>query len=144
MLRSLLTVAHLIGLVFAVGAATTKLVLLLKSRGDQAYLPAYLKVAGPITRLILLGTGLLVVSGVGWLMSGYPFTARLTTKLVMVVAIVGAGAIIDRVIEPKFRALALGQGAAPSPRFTRVQAQFLAMEATATLLFYAVIIYWVL
>lgn len=143
MLRSLLAVAHLIGLALAVGSATSKLLLLLKSRVDQTFVPAYVKVAGPITRLILLGTVLLIFSGIGWLLIGYPLTPKLATKLVLVAAIVGTGAIMDRVIEPKFRALVPAQGAPVPPGFTRVQAQYLAFEVTATLLFYAVIIYWV-
>ena len=144
MLQSLLAVAHLIGLVLAVGSATTKLVLLRKSSADPTFVSAYLRVAGPITHLILLGTALLIVSGVGWLVSGYPLTVKLVIKLVLVAAIVGTGAIMDRVIEPKFRTLAPAEGAPPAPGFARVQAQYLALEATATLLFYAVIIYWVL
>lgn len=144
MLRSLLALAHLIGLVLAVGSATTKLVLLLKSRIDQTYVPVYLQVAGPITRLILTGIALLILSGIGWLTTGFPLTAKLATKLVLVAAIVVAGAIMDRVIEPKFRALAPSPAAPAAPGFARVQAQYLALEITATLLFYAIIVYWVI
>lgn len=144
MQRSLLAVAHLIGLALAVGPATVKLVLLLRSRTDLSLVPAYLRVAGPITRMILVGTLLLILSGIGWLVSGYPLTARLAVKLVLVAGVVATGATLDRVIEPKFRALAPGPGSPSAPGFTRVQAQYLALEATATLLFYAIIVYWVL
>lgn len=144
MLGSLLVVAHLIGLVLAVGAATTKLVLLLKSRTDKMFVAAYLEVAGPVTRLILVGTALLILSGVGFLAIGYPWSAKLATKLLLVAGIVATGAIMDRVIEPRFRALAPGHGAPAARGFARVQAQYLALEATATLLFYGVILYWVL
>jgi hypothetical protein len=144
MLMSMLTIAHLIGLSLAVGSATTKLFLLINSRVDQTFVPVYAKVAGPITRLILLGTILLILSGIGWIAIGYPLTAKLVFKLVLVAAIVGIGATMGRVIEPKFRALAPGHGTPAAHGFSRVQAQYLALEITATLLFYAVIVYWVL
>lgn len=143
MLPSLLSVAHLIGLALGVGAASTKLLLLLKARADLAFVPVYVQVDRPITRLILSGTLLLILSGIGWLAIGYPLTPKLVTKLVLVVAIIVTGAIMDRVIEPRFRKLAPAQGEPTAPAFTRVQTQYVAMEITATLLFYAVIIYWV-
>ena len=142
MLPSLLWIAHLIGLALGVGCATTKLVLLLKTRVDHALVPVYLKVAGPITRLILVGTMLLTLSGIGWLVLGYPITPRLIAKLVLVAAIFVTGATLDKVIEPKFRRLAPVQGAPTAPAFTRAHAQYLASEIAATLLFYATTVYW--
>ena len=65
---SLLTLTHLVGLVLAVGAATVKLVLLLKCCADSALVPTYVKVTKPITRQIVLGMILLTLSGIGWLL----------------------------------------------------------------------------
>lgn len=62
----LLSLAHLIGLALGVGAATVKLILLLRCRADHALAPAYVKVAKPITRQIVLGIILLTLSGIGW------------------------------------------------------------------------------
>ncbi len=75
-LPSLLSLAHLIGLALGVGAATAKLTLLLRCRSDPAFLPAFVAVARPVTRLIILGLALLTLSGVGWLLLGRPFTPR--------------------------------------------------------------------
>ena len=51
-LRSILSLAHLIGLALAVGAASVKAALLLRSKADRAFLPTYLAVERPVTRLI--------------------------------------------------------------------------------------------
>ena len=96
----------------------------------------------PLT-LILLGIALLVLSGIGWLLTGYPLTSWLLVKLVFVAGILVIGPIIDNVIEPKFRQLAPAAGAASDPAFTRVQRRYLGLEVFATLLFYLVIIYWI-
>ena len=82
----LLSVVHLIGLALGLGCATAKLSLLLKCRADQAS-PAYIQTAKPITRLIILGLGLLTLSGVGWLLIGYWPLPILIAKLVLVAAI---------------------------------------------------------
>jgi hypothetical protein len=144
MLTALLFLVHLVGLALGVGAATTKLVLLLKTRADRAFVPAYLKAAGPATRLIQLGIVLLTLSGIGWLILGYPLTSRLVAKLVLVAAIWVMGPVIDKVVEPRFRRLVPGPEDPADPAFTRAHRQYLAMEAAATLLFYAVVVYWVL
>ena len=71
-LPSFLSLAHLIGLALGVGCATAKLTLLVRCKADHAFVPAYVAVARPITRLIILGLALLTLSGVGWLLLGYP------------------------------------------------------------------------
>lgn len=62
---ALLTFAHLVGLGLGVGAATAKLVLLLKSSADPAFLPAHIKVSKLLTRQIIIGMALLTLSGIG-------------------------------------------------------------------------------
>ena len=140
----LLSVVHLIGLALGLGCATAKLSLLLKCRADQAFLPAYIQTAKPITRLIILGLGLLTLSGVGWLLIGYSLTPILIAKLVLVAAIWVLGPIIDNVAEPKFRKLAPGPGESASPEFVRSQRNYLMLEAVATGLFYVITVMWVL
>ena len=136
----LLTVAHLVGLALGVGAATVKLFLLLKCRRDTSFLKVYLQVARVITRQIIAGMILLTLSGIGFLVVGFPFTLRLTVKVVFVAALWALGPVIDNVIEPRFRALAPEPGAPPSPEFIRAQRRYVAIEVLATSLFYLIII----
>lgn len=143
-LRAVLTAVHLIGLALAVGAASGKLALLWKCRNDDAFVPTYMAVARPLTRLIITGLVLLTLSGVGWLIAGYPLTPRLTVKLVLVIAIWVLGPIIDNVVEPKFRDLAPVSGGPRSQAFVRIRSQYLLLELMATGLFYVVILMWVL
>ena len=143
-LWSLLSLAHLLGLALAVGSATVKLVLLIKCRSDPTFVRVYISVARPITRLIISGLVLLTLSGLGWLLLGYPFTALLVVKLLLVGAIWVIGPIIDNVVEPEFRQLAPASGEPGSPAFARISRRYLAMEASATLLFYVIVIIWVL
>jgi hypothetical protein len=140
----LLTLVHLIGIALAVGAATLKLVLLLKCRADQAFARAFAQATRLITRQIIVGLILVTLSGVGWLLMGYPFTPRLVVKLVLVVAIWVIGPLIDNVVEPRFLKLAPAPGEPISPAFTRIWAQYVALETIATLLFYVVIVLWLL
>jgi hypothetical protein len=107
LLTSLLPIAHLIGLALAVGSATVKLALLLKCRTDETFVPVFMKVARPITRFIILGLVLLTLSGIGWLLVGYPFTPLLVVKLVLVGIVWVLGPIIDNTAEPKFQKLAV-------------------------------------
>lgn len=143
-LRAVLTVVHLIGLALGVGAASGKLTLLWKCRHDDAFVPTYMAAARPLTRLIILGLALLTLSGVGWLIAGYPLTPRLTLKLVLVVAIWVLGPIIDNVVEPKFMELAPAPGGSRSEEFVRIRSRYLLLELLATGLFYVIILMWVL
>jgi hypothetical protein len=127
-----------------VGCATAKLTLLLRCKADHSFLPAYIAVAKPVTRLIVLGLALLTLSGVGWLLLGYPFTSLLVVKLVLVGAIWVLGPIIDNVVEPRFQKLAPGAGEPPSHEFIRIQRRYLLLEGTATGLFYVIVVMWML
>lgn len=141
---SFLTFAHLVGLVLGMGSATAKLTLLMKCRADVEFVPVYLKVARPITRLIIVGLVLLTLSGIGWLLMDFSFTTLLLVKIILVAAIWVLGPVIDNVVEPKFQKLALITGESPSPAFIRIRNQYLALEVIATALFYVIVVIWVL
>lgn len=143
-LRSILTLAHLIGLALAVGSASAKLRLLVRCQADHAFVPTYLAVVRPVTRLIILGLALLTLSGLGWLLVGYPVTPLLVVKLVLVGAIWVLGPVIDKVVEPKFQQLAPVPGESASPAFKRIMRRYLLVEAVATGLFYVIVAMWVL
>jgi hypothetical protein len=127
-----------------VGCATAKLTLLLRCKTDHSFLPVYIAAAKPVTRLIVLGLALLTLSGVGWLLLGYPFTPLLVVKLALVGAIWVLGPIIDNVVEPKFQMLAPRPGESASPAFIRIQRRYLLLEVTATGLFYVIVVMWML
>ena len=125
-------------------AATAKLALLLKCNADQAFVPVYLAVTRPLTKLIILGLALLTLSAIGWLLVGYDFSLLLIVKLVMVGTIWMLGPIIDNVVEPKFRNLAPHHGEQGSSAFLQIQKRYLVLEAIATGLFYVIIVVWML
>lgn len=143
-LTEVLTVVHLLGLALGLGAATAKFMLLIRCRADHAFVAVFLEVTRPLTRQIILGLVLLVVSGMGWIFTGYPLTPLLITKLVLVGALFVMGPIIDHVVEPKFEALAPGMGEAPSPEFIRARARYLGLEMVATAMFYVIVVVWVM
>jgi pimeloyl-ACP methyl ester carboxylesterase len=142
-MRSLLSLAHLIGLSLGLGGGTATLALLLKAKNDHAFVPAHLAAARPVTRLIIVGLVLLILSGIGFMFAGYHLTPRLVVKLVLVGTILVLGPIIDNVIEPVFRELAPKPGESASPAWIRVQRRYLVVEAIATGLFYAIAVIWV-
>lgn len=127
-----LKLLHLLGMALMVGAAAVKTTLLVGTRRDAAFASIYLGVARPVTRLILLGLALATLSGIGWIALGRPFTPALLAKVVLVVALVAVGAVIDKVAEPRFARLAGDPGAAASPEAGRIGRQYLAVELAAT------------
>lgn len=143
-LASLLSFTHLVGLALGVGSATVKLTLLLKSKRDPAFLPVFIAADKSITRLIIIGLVLLTLSGIGWLLVGYSFTSLLVVKLVLVGVIWVLGPVIDNVIRPRFQKLAPGAGESASPAFVQIQQRYVALEVTATGLFYVIIVVWIL
>lgn len=142
-LSSLLRIVHLIGLALAVGAATVKVVLLFICKSNPAIITSYLKVVKPITKILILGIILLTISGIGWLITGYPFSTELIIKIILVAVIWVLGPIIDNVIEPKFIKFAPPNGQQISVEFGQIMKRYLMVELTATLIFYIIIIYWV-
>lgn len=142
MLQLLLIALHLVGFALALGCATAKLTLLLRSGRDPARLHAFVLDSGPLTRLIQLGLVLLVVTGLTWVVQGYHLGTVLVTKLILVAAVFVAGPLIDKVFEPEFRA-ALPAGDQPAtPRFDRARRRFVALEAVATGLFWVIFGVW--
>jgi hypothetical protein len=143
-LSSLVNFTHLIGLAISVGAATVKLVLLLKCKFNYDLVPAYLKVAKSITQLIILGMILLTLSGIGWLLLGYPFTSELILKLILFAVIWILGPVIDNVVEPKLHKFAPATDQQASPEFVQILKKYLTLEVIATGLFYIILVFWVL
>ena len=144
LLPALLTVVHLVGLALAMGSATVKLTLLLRCGADGDLVAVFIKIARPVTRLIILGMVLLTLSGVGWLLVAYDFTWLLGVKLALFGAVWVLGPVIDNVAEPKFRKLAPAAGTPASPEFMRARQYYLALEIAATFLFYAIVVLWVM
>ncbi len=141
---SLVNFTHLIGLAICVGAATVKLVLLIKCKFNYALVPAYLKVVKSITQLIILGMILLTLSGIGWIVLGYPFTSELIVKLILFAVIWILGPVIDNVVEPKLQKFAPASDQQASPEFVQIMKKYLTLEVIATGLFYIIIVIWVL
>lgn len=139
----LLRTAHLLGLALGVGAATVKLVLLFKCRLDRTLVPVYLRFAKLITGQIIVGMVLLTLSGIGWLMLGYPLTSLLVAKIVLVAAVWLLGPFIDNVVEPRLQRLALQPGEPASAALIEVQSRHFTLEVIATMLFYVIVVAWV-
>jgi len=140
---SLLSVMHLIGLSLGVGAATVKLVLLLRCHADPAFAATFLQVSKPVTRQIIVGMILLTLSGIGWLILGYDLTPRLIAKLVLFTSIWVLGPVIDHVVEPRFQKAATRPGELATPAFASALRQYVVWETIATSLFYVIIFMWV-
>ena len=141
---SVLLAVHLIGLALAIGASTLKLVFLFRCNSDYGFVPVFLKVIRQVTKVIISGLVLITLSGIGWLFMGYSFTLLLIIKVVLVGLIWILGPIIDNVIEPKYKKAAPLPGETASTDFVKFQKQFMAMEITATGLFYVILIIGVL
>jgi hypothetical protein len=143
-MQPFLMLMHLIGLAWAMGAASVKLALLLRCQRDRSFIQVYLKVVRPVTRQLVAGLVLLTLSGIGWLLVGHPLTRILVVKLVLVAAVWVMGPVIDNVAEPRFRRLAPTAGNAISPEFVRAERAYVALEAVATGMFYLIVGVWVL
>lgn len=143
-LTSLLITVHLLGLSFALGGATVKLILLYRCRADTGFVSVYSRVARPITKLIILGMILLTLSGIGWLFAGYSLTSRLIVKIIIFVVIWILGPIIDNVLEPRFFKLAPAPGETASPEFISIMNKYMILDTIAGGLFYVIVIIWVL
>ena len=143
-MTELLTLIHVLGLALGLGAATTKTVLLLRCGADAELIAAYLRVRRFVTRVIITGLALLVVSGAGFLLDGISLGADLILKLVLVAALFVLGPVIDNVIEPRFAKAAPAPGAPASPEFVGARRRYVAIEVAATSLFYLITAFWIL
>lgn len=135
---SLMSLVHLFGLALALGAATVKFTLLLKCRSDFGFAAVYLRVARPITRLIILGLILLTLSGIAWIALGFSLKPLLWVKIALVAGVWVIGPVIDKLVEPRFRDLLPAPGQAPTAAFSRAQQHYVALEGLATGLFYVI------
>lgn len=143
-MQPFLMLMHLIGLAWAIGAASVKLALLIRCRRDRSFIQVYLTVVGSVTRQLVAGLILLTLSGIAWLFAGLPLTWILIVKLVLVAAVWVMGPVIDKVAEPRFRRLAPTAGHTVSPEFVRAERVYLTLEAVATGMFYLIVGVWVL
>jgi hypothetical protein len=134
---TLLLPVHLLGLALGVGGATVKLALVLRSRSEPGFVPVLLAVRRPITRFIIAGLALATLSGIAWLVQGYPWSPRLVAKVAVVAALWVLGPVIDNVVEPRLVRAAPAAGAAPGVEFLAAQRTYLVFEVGATLLMYA-------
>jgi hypothetical protein len=142
-LALLLSVVHYLGFALAIGAATSKSVLLLKTRNDLTFVPVFLGASRPLTRLIITGLLLAVASGITWLGLDYhDMSPRLWAKVILVALVCAIGPLIDHVLEPRFRALAPQPGETPTPGFIGARGRYLAAELLATSLLYGLAILW--
>lgn len=140
----ILTLSHLIGLELAVGAATVKLALMMKGKSDPQFIPIFLKVSRPITRIIISGLILLTLSGIGWILAGTSFTTLFIVKIVLVLVVWTLGPLIDNAVEPKYVKLAPVAGNEISAEFISIQNKLILLETIATLDFYVIIVLGVL
>lgn len=141
---NLLIFIHLLGLALGLGSSTVKLLLILRCHSNYDFFYIYLKVSKLITKLIVMGIILMTLSGIAFLIMGYPFKMLLIVKLILVGMIWVLGPIIDNVVEPKLEKLMPVQGQAFSPAFSKIHKQHLALEITTTLLMYLITIIGVL
>jgi len=126
------------------GSATVKIVLLLKCHLNHGYFPVFLKVSKPITKLLVTGIILLILSGAGWLIYGYPISTLMVVKIILVGLVFISGSLIDNFIEPRLAKAVLSAVAEPSSSFAKIQQQHLALEILATLAMYAITVMGVL
>ena len=141
---NLLTLVHVIGICLGVGSATVKSTLLLKSRVDLQYIPAFIKIVKPVTRILIIGFILATLSGVTALILGYPLLPVMVVKIVVVGLVWIIGPVIDNRILPTYLMHAPMAGDAPTKEFRIVQNKFVVLELSATLLFYVIVILGVL
>lgn len=137
---SVLLMIHLIGLALGVGCATSKVVLLIKSYRDPAFIQVYTRVVRPLTRLLVLGLVLMTLSGIIWLVLGYGFSTILIIKLCFVGLVWILGIVIDNVTEPKYLKLAPVKDEKPSASFMDIQKKHIALETFAALVFYIIMV----
>jgi hypothetical protein len=83
---------------------------------------------------------LLTVSGIGWLVRGYPLTPLLTVKLLLVGLIWALGISMDKVFEPRFIQRIPKPGSPQSLEFASAAKLHLVLDTCAALLMYIVMI----
>jgi len=142
--HTLILFVHLVGIALAVGAATMKNILTLKCNSDPGYIAVYRQVVRSLTKTIIAGMVLLTLTGVTWLITGYPLDTLIIIKMSLFVAVWILGPLVDNVFEPRFFNSAPVGDAAPSAEFIRAKNNYMAIDFLATAVFYAIILMWVL
>lgn len=144
LLSEILYVVHVIAVSLAAGAAFVKLLLVIKCKRDHTFYTVYFRIASLLSKLIITGMILLTLSGITWIITGYPLVFLLILKIIIVAGIWVLGPVIDNWAEPRLKILVPVPGEEPSPEFKHVQNQHLLLEIIATLLMYAALIIGVL
>jgi len=140
---TVLGVVHVTGLALGMGAATVKFGAVARSR-DPRIARAFLELSPSMTRPIVLGMVLLTLSGIGWMILGYPMSRELGLKFAPVAALWVLGPWIDKQVEPRFAGAVAAAGDSLSPAFTAAHRRFLLIEGVATGLFYLIVLGWML
>jgi len=140
---TVLSVVHVTGLALGMGAATVKFAAVARGRDPRAA-RAFLELSRPMTLPIVIGMLLLTLSGIGWLLRGYPMSLGLGLKLVLVAALWVLGPLIDKRVEPRFASAVAAAGDSTTPAFVSAHRRFLAIEGVATGLFYVIVLGWML
>lgn len=143
-MHTYLWLAHLLGLGLAFGAATVKLTLLVKSGDSAERIGAFIGASKTLTKQIVFGMLILTITGIVWLIRGYPLSLLLYVKIAIVAALWVLGPVIGAVIEPRFERLAPATGQEPTSAFLRTKGQYIGAEVIATGLLALVIVLWVL
>jgi len=86
----------------------------------------------------------LTLSGIGYLLTDYPFSEELIIKLILVLSVWILGPVIDNIAEPKFQKLVPVTDQPVSAEFIKARNNYLFLEIIATGIFYFIIIFWVL
>ena len=139
-ISKILMIIHIIGLIFAAGSATIKLILLFKCRSDPEFYATYFQVALPVTRVLVFGMILLTVSGIAWMIIGYTFDPLLIFKMALVGIMWILGPVINNVAEPKFRNMVSQPEQFMSAKFKNAKKQYYTLEIIATALMYTIAI----
>ena len=136
-LAILLLLVHLIGFALSVGAATVKLFLVVRLNKHPEFFTQYTREVRLITKQIITGIILLILSGIGWMVWDHPFTTLLIIKLLIVAIVLCIGPIIDNVYEPRLVKASPLPNEVPSKDFVHLLKQYMRVEFFATFLMYA-------
>jgi len=140
---TVLSVVHVTGLALGMGAATVKFGVVARSR-EPRIARAFLELSRSMTQPIVLGMVLLTLSGIGWMIVGYPMSRELGLKFAPVAALWVLGPWIDKQVEPRFAHAVAATGDSVSPAFAMAHRRFLVIEGVATGLFYLIVLGWML
>ena len=138
-LLELFNFIHFIGLAFGLGGATVASLISAKAEKDKEVSSAFIKIMPPISKLIMLGLILLIVSGIAiTFLVTWPINyVNLIIKHVLVILIVVIG-IITGVKSKKIMKLVPKKGGQISLNFMKAKHQIKVLSIINLILWYAV------